>query len=389
MLKHNNAYDKQRVLYQMEFRDLKTQYRYLKPQIDAAVREVIESGQFILGNPVTRLEEELAEYVGRKHCVGVANGTEALQLSLMAMDIGPGDAVFTSDFTYFASAGCASIIGATPVFVDIDLKTFNINPEHLEKQIQKVIALNKLKPKVIIPVDLFGLPADYGSILPIAEKYGLKVLEDAAQGFGGRIGNRIACSFGEISATSFFPAKPLGCYGDGGAVFTDDDQTDARLRSLRASGKSMEDKYDNREVGLNSRLDTIQAAILLPKLNAFREYELENVNRVADLYTERLMQRVITPTIPDGFLSSWAQYTILLEDSSERNEIRARLKEKEIPSMIYYPRGLHQQKAYAAMQPDENDFRNTIEATKRALSLPIHPYMTEDQVDKVCKAVLE
>ncbi len=389
MLKHNNAYDKQRVLYQMEFRDLKTQYRYLKPQIDAAVREVIESGQFILGNPVTRLEEELAEYVGRKHCVGVANGTEALQLSLMAMDIGPGDAVFTSDFTYFASAGCASIIGATPVFVDIDLKTFNLDPEHLEKQIQKVIALNKLKPKVIIPVDLFGLPADYGSILPIAEKYGLKVLEDAAQGFGGRIGNRIACSFGEISATSFFPAKPLGCYGDGGAVFTDDDQTDARLRSLRASGKSMEDKYDNREVGLNSRLDTIQAAILLPKLNAFREYELENVNRVADLYTERLKQRVITPTIPDGFLSSWAQYTILLEDSSERNEIRARLKEREIPSMIYYPRGLHQQKAYAAMQLEEDEFRNTIEATKRALSLPIHPYMTEDQVDKVCKAVLE
>lgn len=389
MLKHNNAYDKQMVLYQMEFRDLKTQYRYLKPQIDAAVREVIESGQFILGNPVTRLEEELAEYVGRKHCVGVANGTEALQLSLMAMDIGPGDAVFTSDFTYFASAGCASIIGATPVFVDIDLKTFNIDPEHLEKQIQKVIALNKLKPKVIIPVDLFGLPADYERILPIAEKYGLKVLEDAAQGFGGRIGNRIACSFGEISATSFFPAKPLGCYGDGGAVFTDDDQTDARLRSLRASGKSMEDKYDNREVGLNSRLDTIQAAILLPKLNAFREYELENVNRVADLYTERLKQRVITPTIPDGFLSSWAQYTILLEDSSERNEIRARLKEQEIPSMIYYPRGLHQQKAYAAMQLEEDDFRNTIEATKRALSLPIHPYMTEDQVDKVCKAVLE
>ncbi len=389
MLKHNNAYDKQRVLYQMEFRDLKTQYRYLKPQIDAAVREVIESGQFILGNPVTRLEEELAEYVGRKHCVGVANGTEALQLSLMAMDIGPGDAVFTSDFTYFASAGCASIIGATPVFVDIDLKTFNLDPEHLEKQIQKVIALNKLKPKVIIPVDLFGLPADYGSILPIAEKYGLKVLEDAAQGFGGRIGNRIACSFGEISATSFFPAKPLGCYGDGGAVFTDDDQTDARLRSLRASGKSAEDKYDNREVGLNSRLDTIQAAILLPKLKAFREYELENVNHVADLYTERLKQGVITPTIPDGFLSSWAQYTILLEDSSERNEIRARLKEQEIPSMIYYPRGLHQQKAYAAMQLEEDEFRNTIEATKRALSLPIHPYMTEDQVDKVCKAVLE
>ena len=243
----------------MQFRDLGAQYKALKPEIDAGIQAVIDSTAFILGAPVAELEHKLAAYVGRKHCVAVANGTEALQLALMAWDIGPGDAVFTSDFTYFASAGCASIIGATPVLVDIDLATFNMSPEALEKEIKRVIAEGKLKPKAIIPVDLFGLPADYTKILPIAEKYGLKVLEDAAQGFGGRIHDKIACSFGDISATSFFPAKPLGCYGDGGAIFTDDDAIDARLRSLRAGGKSPTDKYDNREIGMNSRLDTLQA----------------------------------------------------------------------------------------------------------------------------------
>ena len=250
----------------MQFRDLRAQYATLKPEIDAAIQSVIDSSAFILGKPVTELEDKLAAYVGRKHCVGVANGTEALQLALMAMDVGPGDAVFTSDFTYFASAGCASIIGATPVLVDIDLATFNMSPTALEEQIKRVLAEGKLTPKVIIPVDLFGLPADFTAILPIAEKYGLKVLEDAAQGFGGSINGKLACSFGDMSATSFFPAKPLGCYGDGGAIFTDSDEIDQRLRSLRASGKSPEDKYDNREVGMNSRLDTLQAAILLPKL---------------------------------------------------------------------------------------------------------------------------
>ena len=207
----------------MQFRDLHAQYEALKPEIDAGIQSVIESTGFILGKPVAELEEQLAAYVGRKHCVGVANGTEALQLALMAYDAGPGDAVFTSDFTYFASAGCASIIGATPVMVDIDIDTFNMSPVALENQIQRVLAEGKLTPKFIIPVDLFGLPANFLEIKKIAAKYGLRILEDAAQGFGGAIDGKRACSFGDISATSFFPAKPLGCYGDGGAIFTDND----------------------------------------------------------------------------------------------------------------------------------------------------------------------
>ena len=290
----------------MQFRDLGAQYKVLKKDIDEEIQQVLASSRFILGEPVNRLEEKLAEYTGRRHCIGVANGTEALQLSLMALDVGPGDAVFTSDFTYFASAGCAAIIGATPILVDIDLNTFNMSAEALEGQIKKIQEEGKLTPKVIIPVDLFGLPANYPEIERIAEKYGLKIVEDAAQGFGGQIGNRMACSFGDLSATSFFPAKPLGCYGDGGAVFTDDEALDARLRSLRASGKSPTDKYDNREVGMNSRLDTLQAAILLLKLRAFQEYEVEDVNRIAEQYTEKLKKHVITPTVPTGYRSSWA-----------------------------------------------------------------------------------
>ena len=373
----------------MQFRDLGAQYKALKPEIDAGIQAVIDSTSFILGSPVTELENKLAAYVGRKHCVACANGTEALQLALMAWDIGPGDAVFTSDFTYFASAGCASIIGATPVLVDIDLATFNMSPEALEAAIKRVIAEGKLKPKAIIPVDLFGLPADYTIILPIAEKYGLKVLEDAAQGFGGRINDKIACSFGDTSATSFFPAKPLGCYGDGGAIFTDDDAIDARLRSLRAGGKSPTDKYDNREIGMNSRLDTLQAAILLPKFKAFVDYELDAVNKAAKWYTERLHSKFVTPITPEGFLSSWAQYTILLDNRQERDAMQKHLKDKGIPSMVYYPRGLHQQAAYAWMNLPDELYPHTIEATNRVLSLPMHPYMTEEVVEQIANALLE
>ena len=373
----------------MQFRDLHAQYEALKPEIDAGIQAVIESTGFILGKPVAQLEEALAAYAGRRYCIGVANGTEALQLALMAYDVGPGDAVFTSDFTYFASAGCASIIGATPILVDIDLDTFNMSPRALEKQIRRVLDEGMLKPRFIIPVDLFGLPANYPEIKRIADKYGLRILEDAAQGFGGRIGDTRACSFGEISATSFFPAKPLGCYGDGGAIFTDDDAIDARLRSLRASGKSPEDKYDNREIGMNSRLDTLQAAILLPKLKAFAEYELDAVNLVAQRYTKALKDRVCTPAVPDGYLSSWAHYTILLEDKKQRDAVQAHLKTKGIPSMIYYPRGLHQQAAYRWMGLSDADYPNTLEATRRVLSLPMHPYLKEEEQNHVIASLLE
>ena len=371
----------------MQFRDLKAQYQALKPEIDEGIQAVIDSSAFILGKPVAELENRLAEYVGRKHCVGCANGTDALQLALMIWGIGPGDAVFTSDFTYFASAGTTSILGGTIVLVDIDLATFNMSPEALEEQIKRVIVQGKLTPKAIVPVDLFGQPADYDKILPIAEKYGLKVLEDAAQGFGGNIRGKMAGSFGDLSTTSFFPAKPLGCYGDGGAIFTDDDEVDARLRSMRAQGKSPTDKYDNREIGMNSRLDTLQAAILLPKFKAFVDYELDAVNKVANWYTERLKDRFVTPTVLEGYYSSWAQYSILMKDKDTRDTIQKTLKEKGIPSMIYYPRGIHQQEAYRSMNLPDEWYPNTIEATKRILSLPMHPYMTEDMVDQVVTAM--
>ena len=373
----------------MEFRDLKKQYQVLKSEIDKAVEDVMTSGAFILGKPVQELEEKLAAYVGRKYCVGVANGTDALQLSLMAYDIGPGDAVFTSDFTYFASAGSASIIGATPVFVDIDLRTFNMSAVDLEEKIKKVLAEGKLQPKFIVPVDLFGLPADYTQILPIAEKYGLKVLEDGAQGFGGAIDGKRACSFGDISTTSFFPAKPLGCYGDGGAIFTDDDTIAARLRSLRAQGKSPVDKYDNREIGMNSRLDTLQAAILLPKFKAFVEYELDAVNTVADRYTKAFRDKMTVPLIPEGFYSSWAQYTLLLDSKEQRDSLQKKLKEKGIPTMVYYPRGLHQQEAYSWMGLGDEDYPNTVSAAHRVLSLPMHPYLTEEDQALIINSVLK
>lgn len=373
----------------MQFRDLKAQYKVLKPEIDAGIQAVIDSSAFILGKPVTELENKLAEYVGRKHCVACGNGTDALQLALMVWNVGPGDAVFTSDFTYFASAGTSSILGATPILVDIDISTFNMDPGALEEQIDKVIFEGKLNPKVIVPVDLFGQPADYDRLLPIAEKYGLKVLEDGAQGFGGSIRGKLACSFGDMSTTSFFPAKPLGCYGDGGAIFTDSDEDDARLRSLRAQGKSPIDKYDNREIGINSRLDTLQAAILLPKFEAFVRHEIDDVNRVAAWYSERLGRKFVTPTVLPGFVSSWAQYTILFDNKEERDMMQSKLKAADIPSMIYYPRGLHQQEAFKWMRLDDSLYQNTIEATKRCLSLPMHPYLKEEEVDQICKVLLD
>ena len=373
----------------MYFRDLKKQYEVLKPEIDAGIQSAIDSTSFILGKPVSDLEEKLAKYVGRRHAVACASGTDALVLSLMVNDIGRGDAVFVADFTYIASASCASLVGATPVFVDIDLSTFNICPKALEEAIERTIKEGKYNPRAIIPVDLFGLPADFERIEAIAKKYNLIVIEDAAQGFGGRIESKQACSFGNISATSFFPAKPLGCYGDGGAIFTDDDFIAERLKSLRAGGKSPFDKYDNREIGLNSRLDTIQAAILLPKLRAFESFELEAVNKVASWYSERLHDYLIVPSVPENYYSSWAQYTIRLRNEEERNTLQAKLKDFGIPSMIYYPRGMHQQEVFKYMSLSSELYPNTVEATKTVLSLPMHPYMDEVQVDEIASKVIE
>lgn len=371
----------------MQFRDLGKQYHILKKEIDERIGGVISTSSFILGKPVAELEGKLAEYCGRKHCIGVGNGTDALVLSLRAYDIGRGDAVFVPDFTYIASASCVSLVGATPVFVDIDLNTFNMSPVALKEAIERVKKEEKLNPKAIIPVDLFGLPYDVDTINTIAEANNLLVLEDAAQGFGGLYKNKRACSLGDISATSFFPAKPLGCYGDGGAVFTDDDEVDRRIRSLRAGGKSPTDKYDNREIGYNSRLDTLQAAILLPKFKAFADYELDSVNKVASWYEERLEDSVVTPNIPDDYLSSWAQYTIRLENKKVRDNLQRKLKEEGVPSMVYYPRGMHQQEVFKYMNLSAELYPNAIEATETVLSLPMHPYMGEESVETISNLI--
>lgn len=373
----------------MQFRDLKQQYQVLKKDIDAAMVEVATNCNFINGQQVKDLEKELAEYVGVKHCVTCGNGTDALTMAMMAWGIGEGDAVFVPDFTFFSSGEIVSHAGATPVFVDVDSDTFNISGEALEKAIVKTIEEGKLVPKAVVAVDLFGLPANFEEVKKIADKYEILVLEDGAQGFGGNINGRRACSFGDISTTSFFPAKPLGCYGDGGAVFTDDDETAKLLESIRVHGKG-EMKYDNIRIGLNSRLDTIQAAILSIKLKAFDEYELADVNKAAKLYDEKLQVlsgKVKLPVVPEGFYSSWAQYTIQLGDKGTRDRLQAELKNAGIPSMVYYPKPMHRQEAFSAFEYDDADFPNTIRLCDTVLSLPMHPYLTDVDIEQVVSVI--
>ena len=371
----------------MEFRDLKSQYNKLQLEIDKAISNVLLEGNFIMGRQVAELEEQLAGYVGAKHCITCANGTDALQLALMAWGIGEGDAVFIPDFTFFATGEVVSLEKATPIFVDVDEKTFNIDSDKLEKKIVKVIQEGKLKPRVIITVDLFGCPADYTKIKEIANKYELLLLEDGAQGFGGSLNGKKVCSFGDISTTSFFPAKPLGCYGDGGAMFTDSDEMADLMRSYRIHGKG-KDKYDNVRIGLNSRLDTIQAAILQVKFKAFKDYELDAVNNVAKKYSDLLKGIVITPSIPEGYFSSWAQYTIVLPDIEARDGLHKYLKQKDIPSNIYYPKPMHSQGAFSYMSnKDTEDLEVTKDLCNRVLSLPIHPYLEDGEVKKVAREI--
>ncbi len=366
----------------MQFRDLKHQYQVLKEDIDKAMSEVVADCNFISGKQVKDLEKSLADYVGVKHCVACANGTDALSLAMMVWRIGPGDAVFVPDFTFFSTGEIVAYAGAVPVFVDVDLDTYNISADSLERKIREIQEEGKLIPRAVIPVDLFGLPADYEKIQKIARQYNLRILEDGAQGFGGRIGDQMACSFGDISTTSFFPAKPLGCYGDGGAVFTDDDDTADLLRSVSVHGKGTM-KYDNVRIGLNSRLDTLQAAVLSVKLKAFREYELDDVNKAAEKYTALLGDIVKTPVIPQGFYSSWAQYTIQLGSKEERDGLQARLKESGIPTMIYYPKPMHKQQAFEDQRFVDDDYRNTIQLCNTVLALPLHPYLTDTESEKV------
>ena len=370
----------------MQFRDLQKQYQFLKKDIDREIEKILTIGNFISGDQVAELEEQLADYVGVKHCITCANGTDALSLALMTWGVGAGDAVFVPDFTFFSSAEVVAFEGATPVFVDVDKRTFNMSSESLELAIQAVIKEGELIPKAVIPVDLFGQPADFSHIRTVAEKYNLLILEDGAQGFGGKIHDKPACSFGDISTTSFFPAKPLGCYGDGGAIFTNNDEWDELLKSYRIHGKG-NNKYDNVRIGMNSRLDTLQAAVLLVKLHAFKEFELVNVNKVAERYSKLLADLCEIPVIQEGFYSSWAQYSILLKDQVERDNLQEYLKQNEIPSMIYYPKTMSNQKAFKGLESVKIDLPIAADLSKRILSLPIHPYMDYDDQERVVKTV--
>ena len=374
----------------MEFRDLKSQYLFQKNDIDKQIQEVIDSTAFISGKKVKELEDCLAEYVGVKHCISCANGTDALELSLMALGVGRGDAVFVPDFTFFSSGETVATVGATPIFVDIDEKTFNISIESLNNAINFVKEKTELIPRVIIPVDLFGLPADYPEIKKIADRSGLLILEDGAQGFGGKINDKKACSFGDISTTSFFPAKPLGCYGDGGAIFTDNDEWAEMLQSLKVHGKGY-DKYDNVRIGMNSRLDTIQAGILLSKMKYF-DKEIIKCNMIASLYRSHLdSNNIICPSIPQGYYSSWAQYTILLKDKDKRDIIIETLKKHNIPSMVYYRKPMHRQPAFDAYHEynDKLSYCHTDNVCERCLSLPMSAYVKETEVITITEIINE
>ena len=373
----------------MQFIDLQAQYRALKTEIDANIRTVLDSAQFIGGPFVKELEEQLAAFVGRKHCITCANGTDALQIAYMVAGIGEGDAVFCPDMTFISSTEPAKMFGAVSVFCDIAPDTYTLCPESLERQIRAVLTEGKYTPKAVVAVDILGNPCDYDTIIPICEKYGLFLIEDAAQSFGASYHGKRACAFGHIATTSFFPAKPLGCYGDGGAIFTDDDEMNALIRSICVHGKGPGGKYDNVRVGMNSRLDAMQAAVLLPKLKALGDYEMDARQTVAGRYNSAFAGKLQTPFIAEGCVSAWAQYAVLAKDTGTRDRIIAHLKEKSIPNMVYYPTPQHALPVFRGEPTYGEAFRNANDYCARTFSLPMHPYLEEAEQQVVIDAVLE
>lgn len=387
----------------IEFRDLKRQYNTIKDAIDSQIATVIGSSHFISGSEVKELEKVLAEYTGRKHCITCANGTDAISIALMAAGIGEAgggskaDVVFVPDFTFFSSGECPATVGATPIFVDVDIHTFNIDVDSLERAIKTVKSEGKLRPCAVVAVDLFGQPFDYDAICEVCERYDLLLLEDAAQGFGGEYttasGEKLmAGKLGKISTTSFFPAKPLGCYGDGGAIFTDDDHLAILCRSIAVHGKDMEHpddpyaKYNNIRLGMNSRLDTLQAGILLAKFPTFRDQELADVNRLAEKYTELLsdIEGLVLPTVGNKdsqYYSSWAQYTIQLPESVNRVDVQKKLKSSGIPTNIYYIKPMHKQGAFINTRSSVVDCPVTEKLCESVLCLPLHPYLEDEEVE--------
>lgn len=383
----------------MEFIDLAAQQERIFDRIEMNIRGVLGHGKYIMGPEVKELERKLAEFVGVNHAVACSSGTDALLLALMAEGVGPGDAIITTPFTFIATAEVISLLGAIPVFVDIDPATFNLDPNHVDRAIQ---ALNGnsggyplprkmrsvLTPKGIIGVDLFGLPADYDTMNAIAHEHDLFVIEDGAQSFGAQYKGKRACSLAKIGCTSFFPAKPLGCYGDGGMCFTDDEHLAQTMRSLSVHGQGSH-KYENVRIGINGRLDTFQAAILLAKFGIFDE-EIRVREQVATNYSNLLSSsaaNVVTPRVPPGLSSVWAQYSILAKDENHRSKLQSRLKDANIPSAIYYPRPLHLQKAFAALGYKEDDFPVSEEAAKRIFSIPMHPYLSREDQERIAQVL--
>jgi dTDP-4-amino-4,6-dideoxygalactose transaminase len=365
------------------FIDVAAQRRRLGTRVDEAVARVLNHCQFILGPEVHALERELAAFCGARHAISCASGTDALLLVLMAKGIGPGDAVFCPAFTFCATAEVVVLAGATPVFVDVDATTFNIDAASLERGVAAAVR-HGLRPKALIPVDLFGLPVDYDAILPVARAHGLFVLDDAAQGFGGSYKGRKVGSFGDATATSFFPAKPLGCYGDGGAILTDDDKLVAVIKSLRVHGEGV-DKYDNVRIGMNGRLDTVQAAVLLEKLKIFPD-EVETRGRVAKRYDNGLGNVAIVPRVPDHSISVWAQYTIRLEPG-RRDALAAALKAEGIPTAIYYAKPVNRQQAYRQYPVADGGVPVSERLSEEVISLPMHAYLDEATQDRIIEAV--
>ena len=368
----------------MQFIDLRAQQARIRDKIEANIQNVLDHGKYIMGPEVGELEETLAAYVGVKYAVGVASGTDALLMPLIAYGVGPGDAVFTTPFTFIATAEVIQLLGATPVFVDIDEDTFNLSPKKLVKAIEATQKTTALKPKGILPVDLFGQPADYDEINEIAAKYGMFVIEDAAQSFGGSYKGRKVCSLAEVASTSFFPAKPLGCYGDGGMIFTDKKELNDTLVSIRIHGKGI-NKYENIRVGINGRLDTLQAAVLLAKMEIFPE-EVELRQQVAQRYSQELEGAVKTPLVKDFNVSAWAQYSVL---HANRDQVMEKLKEKGIPYAIYYPMPLHLQKAFSHLGFQEGDFPVSEKIAGEIFSLPFYPYLPEDVQNTIIKSIKE
>ena len=364
------------------FVDIKAQYRRLEPVVRRRIDEVLEHGQFILGPEVGELEERLAAFAGSRHAIGVASGTDALQIPMMAWGVGPGDAVFVPTFTFTATAEVPLLLGATPVFVDVEEDSFNLSLDDLRRQVERVQREGKLRARAVVAVDLFGLPADYGELHAMAEELDLLLMADAAQSFGGSLDGRRVGSLAPVTTTSFFPAKPLGGYGDGGAVLTDDSELDDACRSIRMHGKG-DDRYDIVRVGVNGRLDTLQAAVLLAKLEVFDD-ELKERDRLADKYDAALSGVARTPARFAGKVSAWAQYTLQVDD---RDAVRARLQERGVPTAVYYPQPMHLQTAYREHGDGEGSCPVSERLSQRVLSLPMHAYQDNEATEEICEEV--